>query len=192
MAVYLAEALGQRGHRVVFACKRNELLLDELAARAIESHALPISGKTNLAAPFLLGWLAERIGADIIHTHLSTAGLWGSFAGRIAGVPTVASVHALNVKTCYQYADMIATCSEGVRDHLLAQGMSPSNIRVLHNGVRPGDFEGLDSAANVRAELDIAPDAPVIGEVAHLSARKGHRYLIEAVALLRERGSYAC
>ena len=32
MAVYLAEALGERGHRVVFACKRNELLLDELAA----------------------------------------------------------------------------------------------------------------------------------------------------------------
>jgi len=81
MAVYLAEALGQRGHRVVFACKRNELLLDELAARGIESHALPISGKTNLAAPFLLGWLAERVGADIIHTHLSTAGLWAASQG---------------------------------------------------------------------------------------------------------------
>lgn len=187
MAVYLAEALGERGHRVVFACKRNELLLEELAARGIQAHALPISGKTNVAAPFMLGWLAKRVGADVIHTHLSSAGLWGSFGGRIAGVPTVASVHALNSKTCFVFADMVATCSDGVRHHLLGQGMSPDNIRVLHNGVRPEDFEGLDSAAAVRAELGIAADAPVIGEVAHLSARKGHRYLIEAVALLRER-----
>ena len=187
MSVYLADGLQQRGHRVVFACKRNDLLLAALAARGIEAHALPIGGKGNPAAPFMIAWLAERVGADVIHTHLSTAGLWGSVAGRIAGIPTVASVHALNARTCFMLADLIATCSGGVRDHLLDQGVPPERVRVLYNGVYPEQFDGLPGREQMRAELGIAPDAPVIGEVAHLSPKKGQRHLIEATAVLARR-----
>ncbi len=151
MAVYLADGLQERGHRVVFACKHNELMLAELAARDIEAYPLPIAGKLNVMSPFLLAWLAERVGAQVIHTHLSTAALWGSVAGRLAGIPTVASVHALNRKDCYLYADVIATCSEGVRDHLVGQSVEPGRLRVLRNGVDPGQFEGLTPADEMRA-----------------------------------------
>lgn len=187
MAVYLADGLQQRGHRVVFACKRNELLLRELAERDIEAHALPIAGKANPFSPFLIAWLAERIGADVIHTHLSTAGLWGSVAGRLIRTPVVAAVHALNAKTCFLLADLIATCSEGVREHLLAQGVQPEKVEVLYNGVYPEQFDNLPPAEQVRRELDIAPDAPVIGVVAHLSRKKGQEHLLRATAILRER-----
>ncbi|MEA3402857.1 MAG: glycosyltransferase family 4 protein [Armatimonadota bacterium] len=186
-AVYLADALGDRGHRVVFACKRNELLLEALAERGIEARVLPISGKANLAAPLVLAWHARRVGADLIHTHLSTAGLWGSIGGHIAGIPVLASVHALNAKTCYMLADLVATCSEGVREHLLDQGMPEWKLRVLYNGVQLERFEGLPSGEQMRRELGLPPDVPVIGEVAHLSPKKGQRYLIEATAILRER-----
>ncbi|MGC9319254.1 MAG: glycosyltransferase family 4 protein [Armatimonadota bacterium] len=187
MAVYLADALGERGHRVLFACKRNDLLLGALAERDIEARVLPISGKANLVAPLVLAWHARQVGADIIHTHLSTAGLWGSMAGQIAGIPVLASVHALNAKTCYMLADLVATCSEGVREHLLEQGMPPWKVRVLYNGVQLDRFEGLPSGEQMRGELGLSPDIPVIGEVAHLSPKKGQRYLIEATAILRDR-----
>lgn len=187
MAVYLADGLQRRGHRVVFACKHNDLLLKALAERSIEARVLPISGKANLAAPFVLAKEAYRIGADLIHTHLSTAGLWGSVAGRLAGVPVLAHVHALNAQTCFMLADMVATCSEGVKDHLVEQGMSASMIRVLYNGVYPEQFEGLPGREAMRKALDLPPEVPVIGAVAHLSPKKGQRYLIEATALLRER-----
>ena len=187
MAVYLADGLQQRGHRVIFACKRNELLLQALAERGIEAYALPIAGKGNPFSPFLIAWLAEHIEADLIHTHLSTAGLWGSTAGRLTRIPTVASVHALNAKTCFLLADLIATCSEGVRQHLLAQGVAPEMVKVLYNGVYPEQFEGLPPAAQVREELGIAPEAPVIGVVAHLSRKKGQDHLLRAAALLRQR-----
>ncbi len=187
MAVYLGDGLQQRGHRVVFACKANELLLRELAEREIEAHALPIAGKGNLFSPFLIAWLAERVGADIIHTHLSTAGLWGSIAGRLIRTPVVAAVHALNSKTCFLLADLIATCSEGVREHLLAQGVAPEKVEVLYNGVYPQQFENLPPADEVRQELDIAPSVPVIGAVAHLSRKKGQEHLLRATAILRER-----
>ncbi len=187
MAVYLADGLQRRGHRVVFACKRNDLLLAALAERDIEARVLPIAGKANLVAPLVLALAARRVGADLIHTHLSTAGLWGSVAGRLAGIPTLASVHALNAKTCFMLADLIATCSDGVRDHLAEQGVPESMIRVLYNGVYPERFEGLPGRDAMRDALDLWPDAPVIGAVAHLSPKKGQRHLVAATAILRER-----
>jgi glycosyltransferase involved in cell wall biosynthesis len=187
IAVYLADGLQQRGHRVVFACKHNDELLAALAARDIEAHSLPISGKGNLMAPFLLAWFAERIGADVIHTHLSTASLWGAVAGKLTGIPTMASVHALNVKTCYVYSDMLATCSEGVRQHMMKQGIPGERIEVMYNGLNPGQFEDIPPQDAVRADLDLPQDAPVIGEVAHLSPRKGQTHLLEAVRLLVKR-----
>jgi glycosyltransferase involved in cell wall biosynthesis len=187
MAVYLADGLQRRGHRVVFACKRNDLLLQELAARGLEAHPLPIAGKVNPLSPCLLAWLARRLRADLIHTHLSTAALWGSVAGKLAHIPTVASVHALNRKTCFLFADLIATCSEGVRQHLLDQGVAPERVQVLYNGVHPEHFEGLPRPTQVRRELQIPTGAPVIGAIAHLSTKKGQDYLLRAAALLRER-----
>lgn len=187
MSVYLAEGLQRRGHRVVFAVKHNEQLMQELEQRGIEVHALPIAGKGNLMAPFLLAWFAESIGADLIHTHLSTASLWGSVAGKIARIPTIASVHALNVKTCYVYADLLATCSEGVRRHMIKQGIPGERIEVMYNGLNPHQFEEIPSERAVREEFGLPYDAPVIGEVAHLSPRKGQLVLLEAVALLAKR-----
>ncbi|MFW5866966.1 MAG: glycosyltransferase family 4 protein [Armatimonadota bacterium] len=187
VAVYLADGLQRRGHRVVFACKPNEQLLGALEKRGIEAHALPISGKGNLMAPFLLAWFAEWVGADLIHTHLSTASLWGAVAGKLTGIPTVASVHALCMKTCYVYSDMLTTCSEGVREYMMAQGIPGERIEVMYNGLNPAQFEGLPPGPEVRDELNLPHDAPVIGEVAHLSPRKGQTHLLDAVALLLER-----
>jgi glycosyltransferase involved in cell wall biosynthesis len=187
VAVYLANGLQHRGHRVVFACKHNRQLLDALEKRGVEAHALPISGKGNLMAPFLLGWLADWLGADLIHTHLSTASLWGAVAGKLTGIPTVASVHALNAKTCYMYSDMLTTCSEGVREHMMKQGIPGDRIKVLYNGLNPRQFEDLPPKDTVRDELGLPHDVPVIGEVAHLSPRKGQTHLLDALPLLLER-----
>lgn len=187
MVVYLSQGLQERGHRVVVACKANEKLQAELEAQGIEAQALAISGKANLVAPLRLARFAKSIGADIMHTHLSTASLWGSFAGKIAHIPVVAEVHALNSKTCFVYADHIVTCSEGVRQHVLAQGVRPERVEVLYNGLPMSRFEGLRPVADVRGELELAEGTPVIGVVAHLSEKKGQRFVLGALPRLRER-----
>ncbi len=193
IAVYLADGLQRRGHRVVFGCKDNRQLLEALNERNIEAHVLPISGKVNPIAPFMVAWFARWIDADIIHTHLTSASLWGAVAGKISGIPSIASVHALNSKTCYVYSDMLAACSEGVRQHLMGQGIHGERVRVMYNGLCSYPFNGMPSRDQMRAELDLPLDAPVIGEVAHLSSRKGQLYLLEAVALLlRHRPNLIC
>ena len=187
ISVYLADGLQQRGHRVIVVCKQNRRLLQALDERDIEAHVMPISGKGNIIAPFLLSWYAEHVGADIIHTHLSSASLWGAVAGKIADIPSIASVHALNTKTCYVYSDMLAACSDGVREHLMKQGINGERVQVMYNGLNPCQFNGIPSREQMRAQLDLPLDAPVIGEVAHLSPRKGQVYLLQAVVKLLER-----
>jgi len=185
--VHLCEGLRDRGHQVWVACKPNEDVERELARLDIPAFAMDIAGKANPAAPFRLAGLARRLRADIIHTHLSSASLWGSIAGRMIGVPAVAEVHALNSRRCFMLAHRIVTCSEGVRRHLLAHDVPADRMDVLYNGLPLRLFEGLRSGAEVRQELGLPLDGPVIGAVAHLAPKKGQRYLLEAVLLLRAR-----
>ncbi len=187
MLTYLSAALQDRGHQVTVACKPNETLQAELQCQGIEAHALGISSKLNLLAPSRLARLARWREAQIIHTHLSTASLWGTLAARRLGIPSVAHVHALNTKYCYLLADVIVTASQGVRQHLLAQGISPHRVYVVYDGIPASRFANLKPPEQIYQELDLSPQQPIIGVVAHLSAKKGHRYLLEAVGLLEER-----
>ncbi|MBU0607483.1 MAG: glycosyltransferase family 4 protein [Armatimonadetes bacterium] len=185
--LHLCEGLRDRGHDVSVACKPNADLERELGLLDIPVFAMPIGGKLNLAAPVRLARLARRLHVDVIHTHLSSASLWGSVAGRLAGIPVIAEVHALNSRWSFMLAHHIVTCSEGVRQHMIGLGVPPPRLDVLYNGLPARLFEGLKDGAAVRRELGLSPTGPVIGAVAHLSPRKGHRHLLEAVLLLRAR-----
>jgi len=183
----LCEELQRRGHRVTLLCKQNGNMPEIASQAGIDVRTPAISGKLNLLAPRRIATLAREVRADIIHTHLSTAALWGTLAGRLAGIPVVAHVHAMNSKLYYQFADRIVTCSAGVKQHLLTQGVAERIVRVAYNGIDLRRFEGLPDRAQVRAVLGISPTSPAIVCVAHLSAKKGQEFLIRAVALLRGR-----
>ena len=186
MAVYLAEGLQERGHRVVFACKHQDVFLEELQQRGLECLSTRIEGKVVPTPVWRLARIARQVRADVIHSHLSTGAWWGSMAGRLLGIPVLAHVHALNTKTCFVMADMIAACSDGVKRHLVAQGVPADRIRVIYNGIDMAGLQHLRPLADVRADLGLTDGQPVIGVAAHLTPKKGQRYVIEATALLKE------
>jgi glycosyltransferase involved in cell wall biosynthesis len=180
----LCEELQQRGHRVLLLCKPNGNLPEIAGKAGIETRTPAISGKLNLLAPLRIASIAREFKADVIHTHLSTAGLWGSVAGRLSGIPVAAHVHAMNSKQCYQFAGRIITCSAGVRQHLVSQGVPADMIRVAYNGIDLRRFAAVTDSAAMRLALGIPHTAPVVGCVAHLSEKKGQGFLLRAVALL--------
>lgn len=182
----LCEALQQRGHRVQLLCKEGGQMADQARARAIDVSTPGISGKFNLLAPGRIIHAANEIKADVIHTHLSTASLMGGIAGRICGIPVLGHVHALNTWHYYRFSSLIATCSEGVARHIIARGAPADKVRVILNGIDLRRFDSIPSKTESRRLLQLPADAPVIGCVAHLSAKKGQEYLLKAVALLQE------
>ena len=187
IATRLAVGLKRRGHRVVFACKHQDVFLDELAKCDIECLSTRISGKVSPLSLYRVVAIARSIKADVIHTHLSTGAWWGSMAGRLLHIPVLAHAHALNTKTCFALADMVAACSEGVRRHMIGQGIPADRVRVIYNGIDLAELDRLSPLPQVRRDLGITDGQPVIGVAAHLTPKKGQRYVIEATALLKHK-----
>jgi glycosyltransferase involved in cell wall biosynthesis len=184
VCVEIAAQLRARGHRVEVATKRNPQLLHLLADRQVPYQVTAVGNKFNLAVPLLIARLARRAQADVIHTHLSTASLWGSYAGRLAGIPVVSHVHALNTMIWYRWATRLIAVSNAVKAHVVASGIPADRVDVVYNAVEldSGDL-GADPLETRRA-LGIPADAFLVVVVAHLSRKKGHPVLLEALRQL--------
>ncbi|MBI3910943.1 MAG: glycosyltransferase [Armatimonadetes bacterium] len=182
----LCEHLAHAGHEVVVIAKPGVELLAAARSLGLAAEGHPIGGKANLLAPALLARLARRHRADVLHTHLSTASLWGSYAGLLSGVPCVAHVRALNSAACFLAARRIIAVSQAVKDHLVAQRISPDRIDVVYTGIDPARYHLSLSREVARERLGLARDAVIVGVAAHLSPRKGHAVLLEALARLGE------
>jgi len=78
-------------------------------------------------------------------------------------------------------ADAIVTVCEALREALIGLGVPPSKITTLRNGVDLERFHPLDRDA-VRQELGLA--RPTLLSVGHLTERKGHHLVIEAMQYL--------
>ncbi len=187
MAHYV-RALMDRGHKMAIASPgRVPQFIEYVESLGIEHHALSIAGKVNPLAAGRIAKLAKGMGADIIHTALSTASLHGLKAARKLGVPGIGHVQAMNSPRWYQRATTVLCCSQGVADHMVREGLRVKDMRVIWTGVRVQEFGGQRPAAEMRAELGLPAGARVIGAAAGLQERKGLRYLVEAVALLGQK-----
>lgn len=187
MVVLTARALQRHGHRVAVAAKPLRALELALEREGITAHSMLIGGKLNLLAPLLLARLARKLGVDLIHTHLSTASVWGSVAGRLCGVPVVATAHALNHRTCFRAAHLVIACSDAVREHFIRQGHPPGRIWTVRNAIDTAPFERMPPPSVARARLGLPVEGYFVGVVAHLTARKGHAVLLEALGALSGR-----
>lgn len=78
-------------------------------------------------------------------------------------------------------ADALVTVCEALREPLTELGIPGARVRVLRNGVDLALFRPMDRAA-ARREFGI--DGPAIASVGHLIARKGHDFVIRALAAL--------
>jgi glycosyltransferase involved in cell wall biosynthesis len=77
--------------------------------------------------------------------------------------------------------DGIVAISEKIADILAEGGVRKQKIRVIYSGVDPAPFAEARKAV-------YGSEVPVIGTVAVLEERKGHRYLLEAAAHLKRQG----
>ncbi len=133
----------------------------------------------------------ERV--DIVHSYLFHSNIVGALAGRLSGVRVIVSKRALNTtwitrkhvminRFVNRCADKITVVSDAVARSVMESEKVPAEKIVrIYNGV---DFEKMsrrqmDQKA-ARLSLGIENGGPIIGTVAHLSKKKGHRYLLEA------------
>lgn len=149
----------------------------------------------------------RRLGADVVHTNSSKAGIVGRVAARRAGVrrvihtvhgwpfhdhqrPPVAAVWKALERRAAPLADLLVVVAETDRDKGLAAGIGrPEQYVTVRSGLEL-DRYGPDARARkqIRAELGLPPEACVVGAVNRLSPQKDPCTLVRAAAYaLRQR-----
>jgi glycosyltransferase involved in cell wall biosynthesis len=137
----------------------------------------------------------ERI--DVVHAHMFGANVSGVVLGRLARVPVVVAHEQtwtyegrplrrfLDRELIARFSDaFIAVSSEDRRRMIEVEGIAPEDIVLVPNAVPPSEPA---SGRDVRADLGIPGDAPVVGLVAMLRPQKAVEVLVEAAGILRER-----
>ena len=161
------------------------------AARLRESRSPRILAKNAAVLPkaFWLAGTARRLGIDHIHAHWAgTSGTLAMIAAELAEIPWSLTVHRWDIREDnllrrkVESASFVRAISEdGLRDLRRIAGPTATPTPVIHVGV------ALPAVAREREAAP--PGSPLRLLVpANLYEVKGHRYLVQALALLRERG----
>jgi len=138
---------------------------------------------------------------DIIHTHTTKAGILGRITGRIAGVAVI--VHGLHGSTFEafdsgllnwllflferltgRFTDAYISVSRVLSKKYIERGLGKKdNHYTVYSGMELETFYGARGKIDCRKkrkELGIDSEDFVIGNVARLEKRKGHKFLIDS------------
>ncbi|MDP3288911.1 MAG: glycosyltransferase [Methyloversatilis sp.] len=188
---YIVEGLAQRGVTNVLACPPGAGIAAACAGHA-QVVEMKMGGDADAGMALRLVALIRAARPDIVHLHSRRgADLWGGVAARFTGTRCVLSRRVDNpearwlVALKYRLFDHVITISEGIRQVLLSEGLAAGRVSCVRSAVDPTPYLVAVDAAAFRCEFELPPDSRVIGVVAQMIPRKGHRYVIDAVDALR-------
>jgi glycosyltransferase involved in cell wall biosynthesis len=172
--------------------------LGELREAGVGFTAVERRGRFDLRPWRSLVARARMSGVDVLHTHKIGSNVWGAvLAPLMATSIFIAHEHTwsyegnprrvlLDRELIARRADaFVAVSREDQRRMIEIEGVPPAKTRFIPNGIPP--FPPPTPGRDVRAELGIEADAPLVGAVATLRPQKALDVMIKAVPALRER-----
>lgn len=188
------------------ACGTGGKLIDEL-----QTEGVPVFKQPSLQSPPDIGAdvrtfaslyrLLRRESFDLIHCHSTKAGLVGRIAAKLAGTPTLFTVHgwgfynteygrtapviAHGERALARITDGIVCVSENDlaegRKHNIAQHAKST---VVHNGIPPTSVS--EDRPTLYQEAGIEPGTTVVGAIARLAPQKNPLEIIRAGGELQQ------
>ena len=140
----------------------------------------------QLGAIFQLLWVLQEQQIDLIHVNSLAAGLIGGAAAKLYGVPIVmhkryATAYGVLDRICEMLLDRVILVSEATRWAFA----SHEKQALIYNGVELSSFQPSSEVETLRADLNLNPDALLIGIVTRITPEKGIHLLVEATAKLK-------
>jgi glycosyltransferase involved in cell wall biosynthesis len=137
---------------------------------------------------------------NLVHSQGARADFFSRLSGRRARVPHIVSTIQMPVegfevgflrKMIYRlmdqfserYVDRFIVVSESLRKTLTeGRGISDERVARIYNGIELDQFHPDLKRSNLRKQLGISAEDPVIGAIGRLVWQKGFEYLIEAMS----------
>jgi glycosyltransferase involved in cell wall biosynthesis len=168
-----------------------------------------VPGASSTHALGLFASVVGRIGAirrafpfdAILAAWAYPDGAVAAALGALFGVPVVTTVLGSDVNELPRHrlvapqlraglrrASRVVAVSAALGREVVRLGVDPGRVVVVHNGVDGDRFRPRDRAA-ARAALGLDPSRALVGYVGNLVPEKGPDVLVDAAALLRDRGA---
>ena len=198
VVLHLAEELRRRGHGVVPVILTRApgpgWFEQECITRGFAPERIGIRGAIDVQCLRAIVAMLHRRRATAVHSHEFGMAVYGTAACRILRLPHVITMHgnmwmtnALRRRALLRWAfrrSVTTAVSEDTRRHLIRTlGIPDSRVRTVLNGVP----EVAGDRHKLRKELGLADDVVLLTAVGNLIERKGHAFLIRALALVATR-----
>lgn len=185
-----ATGLAGRGHRAGLLASPLSEILTRARGAGLPAWEVPFRHALDVRSVARVARLLRAQRADVLVTHSSKDSWVAGLAAPLVGVPVVRMRHLAvpvrrNPVSRLVYTRLcrrVVTTGEGGRELLIREaGVPAGRIVSVPTGVDLARFDpDRTDGGEVRRALGIAPDAFVVGMVAVLRSKKGHRYFLEA------------
>ncbi|HPQ69929.1 MAG TPA: glycosyltransferase family 4 protein [bacterium] len=202
----LLQHLPRARYHLAVVAENGGFLVDEINRLDIPIHFIPLMrSRFDPAAVWRIARLARAEGADLLHLHGTRAGFFGAVAKRLAGVRhSIYTVHGFSFhkdigpggrafylgveRFCARAHSRLISVSGTDRDEAIRLGVCPpAQIETIYNGIDFSAFDPQRANGFLRHQLDVTPDALLVGTVARLVPQKGVEYFLEMARLVKQR-----
>lgn len=188
----LMRGLRDLGHEVEAVALPGGALAARCRADALPVTEIPMRSDADLPAAIRLVSHLRKRPCDVVHAQTARAhsiALGAKLLGARARLVVSRRIDfpvrrdPLNRwKYRSRLVDAYVAVAGNIREILVAAGVPSERVVVIHSSIDLKRFAGVgDHRADVRRELEIPPDAPVIGNVAALAWHKGQKDLLAAL-----------
>jgi glycosyltransferase involved in cell wall biosynthesis len=183
--------LAAKGHQNALLAHPRGQLFDRCRDLNIRIFPLAVRNDLDLRPIASLRWLIREEKFDIVHLHTKRAHALSLWLPRGSRYPKYVVTRRMDYPegkgwyTRHLYnrrVDGVIAISKAIADGLVAAGIDSARIRTIPSGIDTRRFDRLPPRSRSCEAI------PVVGTAAVLEQRKGHRFLLEAAARLKNRG----
>jgi glycosyltransferase involved in cell wall biosynthesis len=188
---YLTRSLHQAGDPTLLITPESSPLHGLATEAATPCAPIRYAGDIDLLSVVKIYNIIRQFKPDIVHIHSRRgADIWGAIAARLYGRCKVVLARRVDDPVApgwlngFRYGplcDRVVAVSHGIVRVLVEGGVPPEKIRQVYSAIEAQKYQSDASPDAVRAELGVPVGIPVLGVIAQLIPRKGHRFLIDAM-----------